>query len=432
MANFTRRAMLGAASGLAVTGLASAQSLARLPATSADPALAAGDGAYWRAVRGLYDVTDEMIHLEHGNWGMMARPVLEAHKAALDRVNARTSIYARREFGGDFQPILAATAAAIGAGEDEIVFTRNATEAMQALISGYNRLRPGDGVLYADLDYPAMQTAMGWLSARRGARVHQITLPEPATHQAILDAYVGALEANPHIRLILLTHLSHRTGLVLPVAEIVDIARAHGADVLLDSAHAFGQVDFDVAALGADFIGLNLHKWIGAPLGVGAVYIRRGRTGDIDPYMNAEQPPPEGIRARVHTGTVNLAALLAVPDALSVHAALGPARKEARLRHLRSLWAESLRAHPGIEILTPPDPRLHAGITSFRLAGQTSLSENAALATRLAEEFGIFTVMRDGLASGACVRVTPAVFTSEDEIGALTDALRTILASTPG
>lgn len=427
MARLTRRGLLGAASGLAVAGTGCAGTPAALPSPPAGPEEAARDAAFWEQVRGLYDLTDEMIHLEHGNWGMMARPVLEAHKTALDRVNARTSIYARREFGRDFQPILAAAAALIGAHEDELVFTRNATESMLALISGYNRLRPGDGVLFADLDYPSMQTAMGWLSARRGAVVHQMALPEPATHQGVIDAYAGALDANPGIRLILLTHVSHRTGLLLPVAEIVELARARGADVLLDSAHAFGQVAFDVSTLGADFIGLNLHKWIGAPLGVGAIYIRRGRTQDIDPYMNAAEPPPESIRARVTTGTVNLAALLAVPPALELHEALGAAQKEARLRYLRSLWAESLRDHPGIDILTPADPRLYAGITSFRLTGQTGVRENAALAERLAEAFGIFTVMRDGLASGACVRVTPAVFTREDEVLALVAALRRIL-----
>lgn len=429
MAHLTRRVLLGAAPALAAAGAVSCQSVNDLPPAHSDPEHSAKDTAYWQGVRGLYDVTDEMIHLEHGNWGMMARPVLDAHKGYLEQVNARTSLYARREFGTDMQAIVQKTAAALGAAEDEIVFTRNATEAMQALISGYNRLRPGDGVLYADLDYPAMQTAMGWLPTRRNARVHTVALPEPATHQNIIDTYAQALDANPDIRLVLLTHVSHRTGLVLPVAEIVALARSHGADVLLDSAHAFGQVEMDVNTLGADFIGLNLHKWIGAPLGVGAIYIRRGRTGDIDPYMNAADPPPEGIRARVHTGTVNLAALLAVPDALALHTTLGPAHKAARLRHLRSLWAENLRDHPGIEILTPSDPRLHAGITSFRLAGETSAAANAALATRLSEEFGIFTVMRDGLASGACVRVTPAVFTSDDEIRSLIEALSKMITN---
>jgi selenocysteine lyase/cysteine desulfurase len=120
---------------------------------------------------------------------------------------------------------------------------------------------------------------------------------------------------------------------------------------------------------------------------------------------------------------MNLGAMLAVPAALQVHRQIGPALKEARLRYLRDLWAERLRSHPGIEVLTPSDRRLYAGITSFRLRGQTGDEENMALARRLWEEHRIFTVQRDGVASGACVRVTPAVFTRPQEVAALATAL---------
>ena len=155
--------------------------------------------------------------------------------------------------------------------------TRGATEAMQNLIVNYNRLQPGDSVLYADLDYDSMQFAMEWLKDRRGVGVFKIALPEPATRQAILDAYAKAISETPKLRLILLTHLSHRTGLVIPVKEIAAMARERNIDVILDAAHSWGQLEFDIADLGVDFIGFNLHKWIGAPVGLGFLYIRKGR-----------------------------------------------------------------------------------------------------------------------------------------------------------
>ena len=92
------------------------------------------------------------------------------------------------------------------------------------------------------------------------------------------------------------------------------------------------------------------------------------------------------------------------------------------LRYLRSLWTGPAR-EAGFEVLTPEDPSLHAGITSFRAAGQTGAQENAALAARLLDEHNIFTVHRTGIASGACVRVTPGVFTSPDDVRALAEAL---------
>jgi selenocysteine lyase/cysteine desulfurase len=103
--------------------------------------------------------------------------------------------------------------------------------------------------------------------------------------------------------------------------------------------------------------------------------------------------------------------------------AIGTPAKEARLRHLRDLWAEPLREHSEWELLTPQDQRMHAGITSFRRRGRTGLQENIALARRLLEEAKIFTVHRHGLASGACVRVTPAVFNNPDEIDELLKTL---------
>ena len=109
------------------------------------------------------------------------------------------------------------------------------------------------------------------------------------------------------------------TGLVLPVAEIVALARARGVDVIVDSAHAWGQLDFRMPALGADFVGLNGHKWIGAPIGVGVLYIRKDRIGDVDPFMASEEFKADDVLARVHTGTMSYAAVLALGDAVDLH-----------------------------------------------------------------------------------------------------------------
>ncbi|AJP74006.1 penicillin epimerase [Sphingomonas hengshuiensis] len=396
---------------------------AALPLAAALPARAADD---WDAVAAHYDVTRDVIQLEHGNWGLMPRPVLAEYRAQLDRVNRETSFYARRTMPGDIAAARARLAAAMGVGVDEIAFTRNATEALKTLILGYNRLRPGDGVLMADLDYDSMQACVAALASRRGVTVAKIALPEPATYQGLIDAYAAAFDANPRLRMVLLTHVSHRTGLVLPVAEIARMARARGIDAIVDAAHGVGQIDVTLPALEADFIGINVHKWLGAPLGVGALYIKRGRVADIDPDPAEPADAPLAIHTRVHTGTVDFAAQLTVPAALDFQQAIGGAAREARLRLLRDRWVDRVRDLPGIQVLTPPDPRLHCAITSFRLTGRTTRAENMALARTLLDQHRIFTVHRDGLASGSCVRVTPALMTRLDEVDTLADALRTI------
>jgi selenocysteine lyase/cysteine desulfurase len=399
---------------------------AALPFATA-PIAAAAAADDWERIAREYDVTREVIQLEHGNWGMMARAVLAAYRAHVERVNRDTSYYARRNMVGDIEAARAAMAAAMGVSVDEISFTRNATEAMKALILQYNRLKPGDAVLYADLDYDSIQTSMESLARRRGVKVIKIALPEPASRQSLIDTYRAAFEANPAIRMVLLTHLSHRTGLVLPISEIATMARERGIDALVDAAHSVGQLDFRLPDLKADFIGINLHKWIGAPLGVGAIYIRRERMGAIDPDP-AESPASTDIVTRVHTGTPDYAAQLTVPAALQFQAAVGSARRAARLKALRDRWVSQVIGLPQLQILTPEDPAMHGAITSFRLRGRTSHEDNVALAKTLLDKHRIFTVHRDGLASGSCVRVTPALASRMTDCDALAAAIRSLVA----
>lgn len=421
MPTISRRAMMTAAAALPVAGRLNAAM--PLGTKSGGRATGPDDEAYWAKVAAQYDVTRDVIQLENGNWGIMAKPVLAAYERAVEWVNRENSFYTRRGFATDYHAVHQRVAAALGVGADEIALTRNATEALQGLIDGYNKLRPGDSVLTADLDYDSMLGCFDGLKARRGVQVVRIALPEPATYQGIIDAYAQAFAANPKIRLVLLTHLSHRTGLVVPIREIVALARAHGIDAIVDAAHSWGQLDFDFADLGVDFAGFNLHKWWGAPLGVGVLYIRKSRVRDIDPDPANGKGGLDSVQARIHTGTSDFAAMLTVPDAFDFQEAIGTPQRAARLRYLRDRWAEPLRTLDGLQILTPRDPRLHGGITSFRIRSLVTVADNIAVAKILLDEFGIFTVHRTGVQAGACVRVTPALFTDPVQIDKLAAAL---------
>lgn len=419
----SRRDLLVTGMIAAMTPPISAAAPKPLARPSETPDQLARNEGYWRQVAGQYNVTRDVVMLENGYFGVMARPVLAAYQRNVDRVNCENAYYARLRFGDEQTKVRARIAASLGVSVDEIALTRSATEALQALIGSYGRLRPGDAVLYADLDYDAMQDAMRWLSQRRGVEVVRIALPEPATYQGVIDAYAAAFKAHPNIRLTLLAHLGHRTGLIAPVKEIAALARQHKVDVILDSAHAWGQIDFRFDELGVDFAGFNVQKWMGAPLGVGFLYIRRSRLADIEPFMGDTTFPADDILSRVHPGTINFAAFMTVPDALDFHDSIGSPVKEARLRYLRDQWAEAIRDHGAWEILTPSDKRLYAGLTSFRRKGRIEVKQNIELAKRLLEETKILTIHRAGVESGACVRATPSMFTSLDDVAQLRKAL---------
>lgn len=428
MIGSTRRGIFGLAGGLFAAARGGALAADTTPSFRFDPDARADDEAYWAKVATLYDQPiGGVIQLENGQFGAMSRPVRLAYEAKTRLVNQQTTIYTRGPaFFEDSARVRAKAAATLGVGVDEMMFSRGTTESLQTLIGGYNRLRKGDAILYADLDYDSMQTSMEGVGRVRGVKVVKINLPEPATRQGLIDAYDAALKANPDVRMMLLTHLSHRTGVIPPVREIAGMARSRGVDVILDGGHALGQTEFRLKDLGVDFCGLNLHKWIGAPLGVGVVYINKDRIKDIDISLSAV--PADHIDARLHTGTVNNAAVLTVSDAIDFQDQLGLGAKARRLRHLRDLWAETLRGHPSVDVLTPNDPTMHAGLTSFRIHGITSEADNVKLRKVLLDKYRILTVERAGLWKGACIRVTPSFVNTPEDLDRLVGAIRQLAA----
>lgn len=380
------------------------------------------DEAYWREIRSHYDVSGDFINLENAYYGIMTRAVADDFKRHIDHLNRDNSYFLRREFDRQgIEAIRATLAQHLGVPTDEVALTRGATESLQNLISNYQLLKAGDTIMYGDLDYDSMQYAMNDLAARRGATVAMVTTPEPATRQGVLDAYEQALKAHPRTRLLLLTHISHRTGLVYPIAELVKMAKARGVDVIVDVAQSWGQLDYQLPDLQADFVGGNLHKWIGAPLGLGFIHIRKERMSAIGVHLGNADYAPTDIRARVLAGTVNAAALMTIPDALRQHDAMGTRNKGARLRHLRDHWVAQLRGNSKVQILAPDD--MSGAVTSLRLAGKTSFTDNVALQKILIDQYGIFTVPRKGPAGGACLRVTPALFTTTAELDKFTTAI---------
>ena len=423
----SRRIFLGGAAALSMSlnGCSStAQEAISNSANNGNNGSNASDEAFWAEIARDFDVTSDVNNLENGYWGLMSRPVLEQYLENTKRVNTSNSYYARRAYKDDRRKIVAKVAASVGADPSEIVITRGATEALQGLIRGYNRLQPGDSVMMVDLDYYSMRAEMQALTEQNQCGVVDLAIPEPVTYDGLLTFYEQALTDYPDVKLLLLTHIGHRTGLMMPIKQITEMARRHGVDVIADVAHSFGQIDIKIKDIDADFIGFNLHKWIGAPVGVGVMYIKKQRLQDISPNPSAESYELEITSGRVHPGTVNFAAVMTLPAAFEYHDQVGGLQIEHRLRYLRSLWVNEIKDLDGIQVLTPEDDRLHAGITSFRLRGRTSIADNTAIVETLLTDHNIFTTHRGGVATGACVRVTPAIYNSGDDIAKLVQALR--------
>jgi selenocysteine lyase/cysteine desulfurase len=265
---------------------------------------------------------------------------------------------------------------------------------------------------------------MHWLEQDKGVKVIEVDMPMLSGQAEIKQRYIDAFERHPNIKLMLLTHVSNQHGLVFPVKEIMDEAVKRGIDVICDCAQSWGLLDYQVTDLKVNWAGFNLHKWIGAPVGVGALYMRRGTLEKIAPYPGGKDPDSKHAHQRIHTATSNFAAFITVPAALDFHQSIGEKNKEERLKYLRNIWFSEAQNMSHIELLGGKDSMSSTGMSSFRLAGKTSIENVTHLQQRLENDFGIFTVVRKDLESGACIRITPQVFTSADDIQKLTDSLK--------
>jgi selenocysteine lyase/cysteine desulfurase len=432
--NISRRNLISAVAAGSLVGVTASaqadpkisQSILPVPPSDISPQKLAKDETFWTQVATFYDRTRGITNLEHGYWGKMAQPVQEAYLSATKMVNAQNSFYARKDYDADYAISVHRVAQALGVYDDEIVLTRNATEAIHNLIRQYQGLKPGDAVLYADIDYPSFKETMKWLEQSQGVRAIELTMPSRANQQQLLQKYIDVFDTNPDIKLMLLTHVSNQHGLVLPVKAISKEAQKRGIDIICDNAQSWGLINYKIEDLDVNWVGFNLHKWIGTPVGVGALYIKRGTLNKIAPYPGEVDVDNTNIETRVHVATTNFAAILAIPNALDFHESIGGANKEARLRYLRSLWTTEALTIDKIEVLGGSDEESWTGMASFRLKGKKTVDDAKKLQQKLENEFSIFTVIRTGLASGSCVRITPQVFNSPREIAQLLQALKQV------
>lgn len=379
------------------------------------------DEAYWATVRAQYAVSPDFINLENGFFGAQATPVHEALQRYETQVNMENAYFLRVRYADRRARVMDALTKFTGAEAGELLITRNLMESLNILIQGYP-FNAGDGVLLAEHDYDSVLEILEMVGARKSLALTRVSVPlDPDSDEQIVALYEHAI--TQRTRVLLITHMVHRTGQIMPVAKIAAMARCHGLDVMVDAAHSFAQLDYKLPDLGANFVGVNLHKWLGAPLGVGLLYIRKNRIADIAPLFGDVRLAADDINKLGHVGTVPPAPILAVADALAFHNSIGSHNKEARLRYLTQYWLSRVRTLPNVQAFTPRAAERSCAIAAFGITGMPA----AKLAERLMVEYRIFTVVRE-IAGREGVRVTPHLFTTTAQLDLLVSAIREMAA----
>ena len=382
----------------------------------------ADDETFWSAVRAKYRLKPDYINLESGYYTIQATPVLEAFIAKVREINYQGSYYLRTTMVPDKAAIRDKLAAIAGSAPGEMCITRNTTESIDTVVSGYD-WKAGDEAVMAEQDYGHM-LAQFRLMARRHGIVNRVVSvpPDPKTDDEVVRVYASAI--TPRTRLLMVSHIVNVTGQILPVRKIADMAHARGVDVLVDGAHAFAQFDFKIPDLGCDYYAASLHKWLGCPLGTGILYVRREKIPALWPiYGDWRMTDDADIMKLNHTGTHPVHTDLAITDAIAFHETIGIQRKEARLRYLQTYWTKQVRGEPNVIMNTPADPARTCAIANIGVKGV----KPDDLAKQLLETYKIWTNAVDSDPAGVHgVRVTPNVFTQPGDLDTLVKAIKAI------
>lgn len=378
------------------------------------------DEKFWRKFRkDFYEVPDDFINLENGFFGVQPIPVFNAYMENIKKLNINSSRYLRTEYGNEFKAIVSNLARFAGIEPEEALITRNATEALNIAIQGLD-FQHGDEVILSSQDYFSMIETFEMLEKQKGIRIKRISTPIlPESDEQIVDCYREAL--SERTKCILLTHMIHLTGQIMPVKKIANEFQTRGINIIVDAAHSFTQIDFSLKDLEADFVGVNLHKWFGNPLGAGLLYVKKDRISDLRPMFGDSGSDINSISKLGHFGTLSVPTILTIPEAQKFNETLTIPIKEKRLRYLQNYWTSQAKGMPRVQVTTPLDSAKSCAIASFKIDGM----DTKEVIAKLYEKTKVFTVIRY-LEDQEIVRVTPSLYNHTGELDILLEGIESI------
>ncbi|GAA0877045.1 hypothetical protein GCM10009119_00130 [Algoriphagus jejuensis] len=371
----------------------------------------------WDQLRKGYRLNPDYINLENGNYCFLPEETLEKYMNHIRDINYQAAYYMRTVQFDNKAKSAAAVAELVGASAEEVILTRNTTESLDLIISGYP-WTAGDEAIYANQDYGTMQTMFELASKRWGIKTVKIDIPtHPKNDEEVVEVYRKAI--TPKTKLIMVPHIVNITGHILPVRKIADMAHKRGVEVMLDGAHAVGQFTFDLHELDCDYYGSSLHKWLSVPLGCGMLYVKKDKINKIQPLLAPGNLELKTILYLNQIGTHPVATDLTVLDAIDFHNRIGGKKKEERLRFLQKYWSDQVRNFPGITVNTPTDVERCCGIGNAWVEKMTP----ADMGKVLFEKYKIYSAPIDGAGIKGC-RICPNVFTTTAELDQLVAALK--------
>ena len=379
------------------------------------------DGLYWDGIRSQFLFEDGLVMMNNGTVGPMPKPVFNTLMRYF-KVQA-TNPYDVYNFLSTFQgKTKQKLADFIQASPEEVVLTHNTTEGINFVTSGLD-MKAGDEVIVSNLEHPSAINPWRLKQKRCGIVIKEVPFGLPPKS---VDEIVGSIAAaiTPRSQIISLGHTVFITGLITPLKELSRMAHEKGLLVLADSAHGLGMLDLNMKELGIDFFASSPYKWLGAPTGIGLLFVRKEAqdrlwptivSGGWDTYKDARKFETHGQDAD--------ALVFGLDEALNFQNAIGRTRIERRVKALAGLLKQQLRRVPGVKINTPDDPYLSGGLTAFALEGV----DPAKIVDYVREKYNIVVRTIGNKDAGTlAVRVSTPIYVTGRDIENLVEGVRTL------
>ncbi|MBI1886369.1 MAG: aminotransferase class V-fold PLP-dependent enzyme [Chloroflexi bacterium] len=374
--------------------------------------------AQFESVRAQIPSLRSLIYMNTGWQGPSPRCVVEAVQEALEtEASAPTAPPVQEQRLDIFRRARRVLAELINASPEEVSLQQNSTEGINIVLNGLC-LSPDDEVITCSLEHPSVIVPSYYARERRGANLKIVRLSAADSPDDVLAKFQEAV--SPRTRLLVLSHITYGTGMLLPARELAGLAHARGAYLLLDAAQSVGQIPVDVRALDCDFCAFPGHKWLLAPAGTGALYVRRDLVERLEApkvahrasaYYNFAgrfQPKADNIdKFELTTLSVPLlAGLLAAVDFIR---GIGLDAIAERARSLAAYATAKLSEVPELRLVSPPAADVSSGLVSFALPRVSPQNLTACL-----WEWG--RIVARTVPDAGCTRLSLHVFNTEREV----------------
>ncbi len=325
---------------------------------------------YWARIRAeQYFLPEWRAYLNNGSLGVAPKPVV----AAVEEHLRKGATLATQEYPRWGYETLDAErtemAEFVGCKKDELAFVHSATEAMSTIAAGVD-LKAGDEVLMTDFEHPSGKAGWAVRAQRHGVTIREVKLPlPPKSAEELADVVVSAI--GPRTRVLSFSGIISPTGIVMPVRQICDAARAKGVTTVVDGAHMNGQVAVRLSELGCDYFAGSPHKWLYAPPGCGLLYIREENLDRLWPTIVTGDWDKKDLKAArfMKVGTNSRSLIVGMMAGLRFLKDLGPEHVYARIHDLAKRNYRMAAERPYMELKSGADDRLYGGLVTIGFRG---------------------------------------------------------------